>query len=78
MIAGQVADMDLCPVPAGLEGLRYIHARKTAAIIRGACRMGALCGRADGRALEAISRYGQSLGLAFQLADDLLDADRHA
>jgi geranylgeranyl pyrophosphate synthase len=73
MIAGQVADMDLCPVPQGLEGLRYIHARKTAAIICGACRMGALCARAQDAALEAISRYGQSLGLAFQLADDLLD-----
>ncbi|MCJ7543719.1 MAG: polyprenyl synthetase family protein [Phycisphaerae bacterium] len=73
MIAGQVADMDLCPVPGGLEGLRYIHARKTAALIRGACRMGALCGRAERKALEAISTFGHSLGLAFQLADDLLD-----
>jgi farnesyl diphosphate synthase len=74
MIAGQVADMDLCPVPEGLEGLRYIHLRKTAALIRAACRMGALCGRANSAVLEAVSRYGQSLGLAFQLVDDLLDA----
>ncbi len=74
MIAGQVADMDLCPIPDGLEGLRYVHLRKTAALIRGAVRMGALCGGADPAALEAISRYGQSLGLVFQLVDDLLDA----
>ncbi len=73
MIAGQVADMNLCPVPDGLDGLRYVHARKTAALLRGACRIGALCGRADGKALAAISEYGQSLGLAFQLVDDLLD-----
>ena len=73
MIAGQVADMDLCPVPDGLDGLGYIHLRKTAALIRGACRMGALCGRASAKALEAIGQFGRSLGLAFQLVDDLLD-----
>ena len=73
MIAGQVADMGLCPLPDGLDGLRYIHARKTAALIRGAARMGALCGGADAAALKAVGEYGRSLGLAFQLIDDLLD-----
>jgi geranylgeranyl pyrophosphate synthase len=73
LIAGQVADMNLCSVPDGLDGLRYIHLRKTAALIRGACRMGALCGGGRGDALEAVSRYGEQVGLAFQLTDDLLD-----
>lgn len=73
MIAGQVADMDLCPVPVGLEGLQYIHAHKTAALIRGACRMGAMSARAEASALEAIGRFGQAAGLAFQVIDDLLD-----
>ena len=78
MIAGQVADMHLCPMPAGLDGVRYIHARKTAALIRAAARMGGLCGRADERAMAALSDWSQLLGLAFQMVDDLLDATANA
>ena len=78
MIAGQVADMDLCAVPGGEEGLRYIHSRKTAALIRAAVRMGAICGRADPKQLEAVSAYGEQIGQAFQLVDDLLDATGEA
>jgi len=74
MIAGQVADMDLCDVPSGLDGLRYIHNRKTGALIQAACRMGALCGGASRAQLDAMGRYGDQLGLAFQLVDDILDA----
>jgi farnesyl diphosphate synthase len=78
MIAGQVADMDLCPVPEGAEGLHYIHSRKTAALIRCATRLGAIAAGADAPRLEALGRYGQCLGLAFQLVDDLLDATGQA
>ena len=78
MIAGQVADMGLCPMPAGLDGVRYIHARKTAALIRAAARMGGLCGRADERAMAALSDWSASLGLAFQMVDDLLDVTADA
>ncbi len=74
MVAGQVADMDLCPIPAGLAGLDYIHARKTAALLRAAARLGALAAAAEPHALAAVSTYGLHLGLAFQLVDDLLDA----
>jgi geranylgeranyl pyrophosphate synthase len=74
MIAGQVADMDLCDVPSGVEGLRFIHNRKTGALIRAACRMGAISGRASRIQLDALGRYGEQLGLAFQLVDDILDA----
>jgi farnesyl diphosphate synthase len=73
MIAGQVADMDLCKLAPGLDGLTYIHARKTGAIIRGAARMGAIAGGADQADLEAITEYSIALGQAFQLVDDLLD-----
>ena len=73
MVAGQVADMDLCEVPGGVEGLRYIHLNKTAALIRAAVRMGAMAAGADKPALDAVGRYGRALGLAFQLVDDLLD-----
>lgn len=74
MVAGQVADMDLCALPAGLEGLRYIHLHKTAAMIRGAARMGAIAAGANDETLRALSEYAEHLGLAFQLFDDLLDA----
>jgi geranylgeranyl pyrophosphate synthase len=74
MIAGQVADMNLCLVPPGLEGMRYIHLRKTAALLRAAARMGGLCAAADERELAALSDGAQAVGLAFQLVDDLLDA----
>ena len=73
MIAGQVADMGLCPVPAGAEGLDYIHAHKTAAIIRAAAVMGAICGGGGSEQLALTGEYGRNLGMAFQLVDDLLD-----
>jgi len=73
MIAGQVADMGLCELPDGLEGLHYIHLHKTAAMIRAAARIGAVCAGATEQQLAAMSTYGESLGLAFQLFDDLLD-----
>jgi geranylgeranyl pyrophosphate synthase len=78
MVAGQVADMDLCDVPSGPEGLHYIHVRKTAALMRAAGTMGAICGGADGEVLDAIGQYAESLGLAFQVLDDVLDATGEA
>jgi len=75
MIAGQVYDTlggfgeDSEPI----ERLRTIHRHKTAALIRCACRMGAICGRASGEQLAAISAYGDAIGLMFQVVDDLLD-----
>ena len=73
MIAGQVADMGLCPVPPGLDGLRYIHQRKTGALIRAAVRMGAICARAEPPQLEAVSNYADALGMTYQVIDDVLD-----
>ena len=73
MIAGQVADMNLCDVGRGVEALRYVHQRKTGALIRSAARMGAICARADASQLSAVSRYAEAMGLAFQVIDDLLD-----
>ena len=73
MIAGQVADMGLCGVPAGLRGVQYVHLHKTAALFRGAAEMGALCAGAGEREFPAVRRWAELLGLVFQLADDLLD-----
>ena len=78
MIAGQAADMHLCDVPEGLEGVQFIHLRKTAALLRAATRMGAIAGGVSPEALDALGRYGESLGLAFQLVDDLLDVTADA
>lgn len=75
MIAGQVYDTlgGLEENLAAEHRLRIIHDNKTAALIRSACRMGALCGEAGSRDLECLSDYGQAIGLMFQIVDDLLD-----
>ncbi|HOD84577.1 MAG TPA: polyprenyl synthetase family protein [Phycisphaerae bacterium] len=78
MIAGQVADMNLCQVGEGPDALRYIHLRKTAALITAAARMGGLCGQADERALAAVTAAAENLGLAFQVFDDVLDVSGQA
>ena len=56
-----------------LERLQTIHQCKTGALIRAACRMGALCGRANDRQLQGMTDYGETIGLMFQVVDDLLD-----
>ena len=73
MVAGQVADMKLCAIPAGFEGMKYIHLRKTAAMLVGAVKMGAIAAGATESELNAVSEYAEKIGLAFQLQDDLLD-----
>jgi len=78
MVAGQVADLALCELPDGADGLTYIHERKTAALIRAAIRMGAIAGGADDTTRSALSEFGRLLGLAFQAVDDVLDATGEA
>jgi geranylgeranyl pyrophosphate synthase len=73
MVAGQVADMDLCELPPGADGLWYIHERKTGALIEASVRMGAIGAGADAETVDALGRFGSALGKAFQLYDDLLD-----
>ena len=74
MIAGQAADIEGERRPANPELVRYIHRHKTAALLETCCRLGAICGGASEEPTEALARYGQHLGLAFQITDDLLDA----
>lgn len=59
------------PDPARLE---FIHVQKTAKLIRAACRMGAIAAGAADAPLDALGRYGEYIGLAFQIADDILNA----
>jgi farnesyl diphosphate synthase len=55
-----------------------LQAMKTGALIRYACRAGAILGKADAKARTAIDRYGAAVGQAFQIADDLLDVEGDA
>jgi geranylgeranyl diphosphate synthase, type II len=74
MIGGQSTELELVNrkvTPAVLEGLDRL---KTGALITTAARVGAMIGGASRRDLNRVTRYAQSLGLAFQITDDILDA----
>jgi geranylgeranyl diphosphate synthase type II len=75
MVGGQVMDLESEGKAISPEMLDYIHLHKTAALIRAALRVGALLGGAGAAQVEAIGRAGQSLGLAFQIVDDILDIE---
>jgi geranylgeranyl diphosphate synthase type II len=73
MIGGQAVDVAYEGQEVDATTLDLIHTLKTGALIRCACRMGAILALSDDAALTAATRYGEHLGLAFQIADDLLD-----
>jgi geranylgeranyl diphosphate synthase type II len=73
MIGGQVIDMDEKHPPKKLADLQRLHRMKTGALLTASCRMGAIAGRALPEQLEALDAFGQHLGLAFQIVDDILD-----
>ena len=73
MIGGQVLDMGAENQRIGLEQLQQIHLRKTGALLTSSCRLGALAAGGDERRVQAMTTFGTHLGLAFQIADDLLD-----
>ncbi|HUS57084.1 MAG TPA: farnesyl diphosphate synthase [Planctomycetota bacterium] len=75
MIGGQIADICSEHMPPDSELVRFIHDRKTAALIRQAVRTGAIIARADSARVDAISSYGANIGLAFQIVDDILDVE---
>src|SRR5437660_3653079 len=73
LIAGQVADLEAEGKNVKRRELQFIHENKTAAILRSSVRLGAMSANADTRKLAAITQFGQRLGLAFQIIDDILD-----
>ncbi|PYN77174.1 MAG: polyprenyl synthetase [Candidatus Rokuibacteriota bacterium] len=75
MVAGQVVDIESEGKTITPETLEFIHTRKTAALIRASLSVGARLGGGDAAALAAIADAGQSLGLAFQIVDDILDVE---
>ena len=75
VVGGQVEDMAFDPDQADLEQIAFIHQHKTADLFRAAIRMGVMSGPADEDTLECLTRYAGHFGMAFQITDDLLDAD---
>lgn len=73
MVGGQFLDLEAENAPADLAGLRRIHAMKTGALFRAALRIGGLLAGADQRTLLALGEFGERVGLAFQITDDVLD-----
>ncbi|HOE67639.1 MAG TPA: polyprenyl synthetase family protein [Candidatus Hydrogenedentes bacterium] len=73
MVGGQALDMQSENQQLTLDELRHLHACKTGALIRVAARMGAILGGASQTQLEVLTAYGEAIGLAFQIADDVLD-----
>jgi geranylgeranyl diphosphate synthase type II len=73
MVGGQALDLAAEGRPVDAAALRGIHARKTGALIAAACRMGGRAGGASPEDLARLERFGERVGLAFQIADDLLD-----
>ncbi len=76
MVGGQVVDMESeGNKDIDLATVQYIHTHKTGALIKASVKAGAMLGGAAGDALAAMTRYGEAIGLAFQIADDILDIE---
>jgi len=75
MIGGQVADLQAEGKPATPEILEYIHKSKTAALIRASVVAGAIAGDAQDEDVARLRHFGESIGWAFQVVDDILDVE---
>jgi geranylgeranyl diphosphate synthase type II len=73
MVGGQVVDLESSDTTGDAARLEYIHSAKTGAFIRVALRAGAILANANPDDMARITSYGEKIGLAFQIADDLLD-----
>lgn len=73
MIGGQLVDIETAGRPFEEKQLHYIHHSKTAALIRSSVRLGAIYAEATPDEYTALSQYGENIGLAFQIIDDVLD-----
>lgn len=73
MVGGQILDMEGEKTELSAEGVYRIHRLKTGALISAACRMGAAAAGATAAQMEAARIYAESIGLAFQIRDDMLD-----
>jgi len=76
MIGGQVVDLESQKKKIGARELKYIHEKKTAALITAALRIGGIIGQAPTQELSALTNFGRAMGVCFQLVDDLLDEEK--
>jgi geranylgeranyl diphosphate synthase type II len=76
MIGGQVTDIEGERQTPTAELLDQIHRAKTGALLKASVRMGGICAGADSPQLAALSSYGEHVGLAFQIVDDILDVEQ--
>ncbi len=75
MVGGQVADLESEGKQVGPGTLEYIHRAKTAALIRASVTAGALCAGAGAEDVAQLRRFGETIGWAFQVTDDILDVE---
>ena len=75
MVAGQVQDILSEKKEPDTDTLFFIHTRKTGALLRASVRMGPILFGSNQEVLDALSTYGEHVGLAFQVIDDILDIE---
>ena len=75
MVGGQVADLEAEGKGVGPETLEYIHRSKTAALIRASITAGAICAGAPENDVLKLRQFGETIGWAFQVTDDILDVE---
>jgi farnesyl diphosphate synthase len=73
MAGGQAIDLASVGHPLDERALRDMHQRKTGALLKASVLMGAACGSLEGAAWDGLAEYGEAIGLAFQVIDDVLD-----
>lgn len=73
MVGGQAIDLGIEHVRVGIETVQVMEEKKTANLIEAACMMGCIVAGADDGRVAAAERYARSIGLAFQIVDDILD-----
>ena len=78
MVGGQIADLEAEHAQPDLERLDWIHAHKTAALLSASAEVGAIHAGASAPLCDSLAAYGHALGMAFQIADDLLDCTASA
>jgi geranylgeranyl diphosphate synthase type II len=78
MVGGQVLDVESEGREIGFPTLQYIHNHKTGALIQASVRLGVKLAAGDEETLRAFTRYGERIGLAFQIADDILNVEGEA
>ena len=75
MLGGQMADVEAEGRENSIEQIEFIHNHKTGALIKASVRIGAILADVGESALAELSKYGEKIGLAFQIIDDILDIE---